>query len=143
MGARTEYRPGTFCWVELATSDLDGARAFYPPLLGWDLEDDPIASDEPYVRATVDGRPVAAMFDPPSQRGRPASWASYVSVEDADATAARATELGGRVVMGPFDVRDAARIAVIEDPAGRGPRPVAAAGDGRRRARERSGRAHA
>ena len=138
MGARTEYRPGTFCWVELATSDLDGARAFYPPLLGWDLEDDPISTDEPYVRATVDGRPVAAMFDPPSQRGNPPSWASYVSVEDADATAARATELGGQVVMGPFDVRDAARIAVIQDPQGAifglwQPRESAGAG-----ARERS-----
>jgi uncharacterized protein len=41
-----------------------------------------------------------------------------VSVEDADASAARAADLGGRVVMGPFDVRDAARIAVIEDPEG-------------------------
>ena len=70
------------------------------------------------MRATVDLLPVAAMFDPPSQRGRAASWASYVSVEDADASAARATDLGGRVVMGPFDVRDAARIAVIEDPQG-------------------------
>jgi predicted enzyme related to lactoylglutathione lyase len=118
VGARTEHRPGTFCWVELATADLDAARAFYPALLGWELEDDPISSDEPYLRATVAGRPVAAMFDPPSQRGRPASWASYVSVEDADATATRATDLGGRVVMGPFDVRDAARIAVIEDPQG-------------------------
>jgi predicted enzyme related to lactoylglutathione lyase len=118
VGARTEYRPGTFCWVELATADLEAARAFYPPLLGWQLEDDPISSDEPYLRATVGGRPVAAMFNPPSQRGGPASWASYVSVEDADATAARAKDLGGRVVMGPFDVRDAARIAVIQDPQG-------------------------
>ncbi len=118
MGVRTEYRPGTFCWVELATSDLDATLAFYPSLLGWELEDDPISSDEPYVRATVGGLPVAAIFDPPSQRGRPASWASYVSVDDADATAARAKDLGGQVVMGPFDVRTAARIAVIQDPQG-------------------------
>jgi predicted enzyme related to lactoylglutathione lyase len=118
VGARTEYRPGTFCWVELATADLEAARAFYVPLLGWELEDDPISSEEPYLRATVAGRPVAAMFDPPSQRGRPANWASYVSVEDADASAARARDLGGQVVMGPFDVRDAARIAVIQDPQG-------------------------
>ncbi len=118
MGARTEYRPGTFCWVELASSDLEAARAFYPPLLGWELEDDPISSDEPYVRATLGGRPVAAMFDPPSQRGGPANWGSFVSVEDADATAARVKELGGRVLLGPVDVRDAARIAVIQDSQG-------------------------
>ena len=142
MGARTEYRPGTFCWVELATADLEAARGFYPALLGWELEDDPISFEEPYLRATMAGRPVAAMFDPPSQRGRPARWASYVSVEDADATAARAADLGGRVAMGPFDVRDAARISRNRGPAGRGARPVAATRGGGRRARERRGRAH-
>ena len=34
MSERTEYAPGEFCWVDLATTDVDGAKAFYGELLG-------------------------------------------------------------------------------------------------------------
>ena len=38
MGARTEYAPGTFCWTDLGTTDVDGAKAFYGDLFGWTFE---------------------------------------------------------------------------------------------------------
>ena len=51
--------------------------------------------------------------------GAPPHWTSYISVEDADATAARAGELGGAAVFRePFDVLDAGRVAAIRDPTG-------------------------
>ena len=39
MAKRTEYAPGTFSWVDLATRDGDAAKRFYGPLLGWEFED--------------------------------------------------------------------------------------------------------
>jgi uncharacterized protein len=56
----------------------------------------------------------------PEQRaaGIPPAWTSYVAVDDADATAARAAELGGTVHAPPFDVGDAGRMAILADPTG-------------------------
>ncbi len=41
MGKRERYAPGTFCWVDLATTDAEGAKAFYGELFGWEAEDMP------------------------------------------------------------------------------------------------------
>jgi predicted enzyme related to lactoylglutathione lyase len=35
MGKRTSYAPGTFSWVDLATTDPDAAKSFYGELFGW------------------------------------------------------------------------------------------------------------
>jgi predicted enzyme related to lactoylglutathione lyase len=42
MGKREHYEPGTFCWVDLSTSDTDGARIFYSELFSWEFEDNEI-----------------------------------------------------------------------------------------------------
>ena len=68
-----------------------------------------------------DGKNVAAIApQPDAQREAnvPPIWNSYVSVESADATAARAKELGANVHADPFDVMQAGRMAVIQDPQG-------------------------
>lgn len=121
MGQRDSYAPGTFCWVELATSDQAGACRFYGELFGWESEDRPVGDGVFYSMQALDGRHVAAIApQPQAQRdaGVPPLWNSYVAVEDADQTAARASELGGTVHAGPFDVFDAGRMAVIQDPQG-------------------------
>jgi uncharacterized protein len=68
------------------------------------------------------GREVAVLYmQQPEARaaGAPPHWTSYISVEDAEATAARADELGGAAVFrAPFDVLDAGRVAAIRDPTG-------------------------
>ena len=56
MGERTSHAPGTFSWVDLGTSDADGAKAFYGALLGWDFEDMPVPDSPPYSMAR-DRRP--------------------------------------------------------------------------------------
>ena len=121
MGERTSYEPGTFCWVDLATTDQDAAKAFYAELFGWEYDDRPVGDGAVYSLATVGGRQVAAISTMPErmrQAGAPPSWMSYVSVADADATAARARELGAELVVEPFDVLDAGRMAVVRDPQG-------------------------
>lgn len=121
MGKREHYEPGTFCWVDLQTTDPAGAKAFYTGLFGWEAEDLPAGEAGTYTMLRLDGDDVCAIYGmDPGQReqGVPPYWLSYVSVEDAGATAARASELGGTAYGGAFDVLDAGRMAIIGDPAG-------------------------
>lgn len=124
MGKRTGYEPGTFSWVELATTDPDGAKQFYAALFGWQADDQPIpegAGGGTYTLLHLDGDAVAALaLQPPQQRdaGVPPYWFNYVTVASADESAARAKDLGGAVHAGPFDVMTAGRMAVIADPQG-------------------------
>lgn len=111
VGARTSYLPGTFCWADLATPDLDRSEAFYGGLLDWRFE----PMEPGYVIARHEGARVAALHEATNQ---PPHWNNYVSVEDVDATARRAQELGGTVFAGPFDVLTAGRMAAIADPQG-------------------------
>ncbi|HEX4034354.1 MAG TPA: VOC family protein [Solirubrobacteraceae bacterium] len=121
MGERTKYAPGTFCWVDLASSDQPAAKEFYAGLLGWEAEDIPVGDEAVYSMMSVGGKRVAAIGpqgETQREAGAPAAWQSYVTVESADAAAARASELGATVVADPFDVFDVGRMAVIRDPQG-------------------------
>jgi predicted enzyme related to lactoylglutathione lyase len=122
VGERTRYDPGTFCWVGLATSDVAAAKAFYTSLFGWQDQDLDARAVGAYTTLRRGGNEVAILYrqQPQAQAaGAPPHWTSYISVEDADATAARANELGGAAVFrAPFDVLDAGRVAAIRDPTG-------------------------
>jgi predicted enzyme related to lactoylglutathione lyase len=121
MGIRTKYTPGTFCWTDLATTDQEAAKAFYTGLFGWSTTDFPVGDGAFYSMAALDGRQVAAIAPQPQPQrdaGAPPAWNSYVSVDSANAAAARAQELGATVHAGPFDVMQAGRMAVIQDPQG-------------------------
>jgi predicted enzyme related to lactoylglutathione lyase len=120
MGTRTAYEPGTFCWVDLSTPDVEGAKAFYSALFGWDIEDLP-GPHGTYSMAHVGGEPVAAVVPQATwedERGIPPHWNNYVSVEDAAATQARAGELGAELFGESFDVGSTGRIGVFRDPTG-------------------------
>jgi uncharacterized protein len=113
--------PGSFCWAELATTDQKAAVTFYKNLFGWDVNDQPMGPDETYSMFQLRGREVGAAYNMrPEERqsGAPPHWNSYVSVTNADDAAKKAESLGGTVVMKPFDVMDAGRMAVIQDPTG-------------------------
>ena len=114
MGERTSYAPGTFSWAELVTSDADAAKAFYTSVFGWEYRDNPVGDGQVYSTALRDGKDVAALFS----SEQPPHWNCYVTVESADATAARASELGATVAAEAFDVMDVGRMAVIVDPLG-------------------------
>jgi uncharacterized protein len=121
MGERTQYTPGTFSWTDLTTTDQDAAKAFYGELFGWVFEDSPVGDGIVYSMASLEGKPVGAISPQPEQQrdaGAPPVWNSYVTVEDADATLARARELGATVHADAFDVMDAGRMGVIQDPQG-------------------------
>src|SRR3954449_11188216 len=98
MGERTSYTHGTFSWVENATSDQDGAKAFYATLFGWDYDDSPVGDGIYYSMAKLNGTYVSAIA--PQQQderamGVPPHWNSYITVDDVDAVSARVEPLGG------------------------------------------------
>jgi predicted enzyme related to lactoylglutathione lyase len=109
---------GAFSWCELRTSDLEEAKAFYSSLLGWDLEDRSIKGGT-YTVVTVGGKGVGGMIETSPKSGSvPARWGAYVTVDDVDATAKKAEELGGKILVPPQDIRDVLRLAMIQDPQG-------------------------
>jgi predicted enzyme related to lactoylglutathione lyase len=114
MGKRHAYEPGTFCWVDLSTTDAEGAKAFYGDLLGWEFRDDEIPGGV-YTMCHFQGDAVAALVQ---QDEQPAHWNNYVSVESADEVAARVKQLGAKVIEDPFDVMEFGRMAVFADPGG-------------------------
>jgi predicted enzyme related to lactoylglutathione lyase len=117
MGTRTEHAPGTFSWVDLTTSDGDAAKAFYGGLFGWEFEDNEIPGDGGvYTMCKVDGSNVAAIS--PTTEQFPPHWNTYVTVASADDTAAKAKEGGANLIQEPFDVMEAGRMAVLQDPTG-------------------------
>jgi predicted enzyme related to lactoylglutathione lyase len=121
MGERTSYAPGTFSWVDLSTPDLDAATTFYEGLLGWSHNDFDTGDGGIYRMFQLDGKDVgagSAQREEERSQGVPPHWNSYVTVEAVDATAPRAGELGGSVMIEPFDVLDVGRMSVIADPTG-------------------------
>ena len=121
MGERTQYAPGTFSWTDLSTTDQDAAKAFYAGLFGWQADDRPVDESTVYSMQLIDGKAVAAISPQPAlqrEAGVPPLWNSYITVASADDAAARAGEFGGTVHAPPFDVMDAGRMAVIQDPTG-------------------------
>jgi predicted enzyme related to lactoylglutathione lyase len=115
------YAPGEFCWIELATSNQNAAKNFYSGLFGWTARDVPIGPDNVYSLLELQSRIAAGAFTmsaSESAAGVPTHWHLYVAVASADESAKRATELGGKVVEGPFDVADRGRAALIQDPTG-------------------------
>jgi len=116
-----KHPPGAFCWVELATTDQNAAKSFYGSLFGWAVRDLPMGSDDLYSIFQLEGRDTAAVYTLRTEQrsqGVPPHWMLYVAVSSADDAAGRAGQLGGKVLAPAFDVFDAGRMAVLQDPTG-------------------------
>lgn len=121
MQETPKYVPGTFCWVELGTTDGEAAKKFYTKLFGWDFSDSPIGPGMVYTMLKLGGKDVGALYQMPTEmtaQGIPPNWLSYVSVASADETAAKAKSLGATLMKEPFDVMTVGRMAVIQDATG-------------------------
>jgi predicted enzyme related to lactoylglutathione lyase len=119
MPKYTSHKPGTFCWVELMTTDATAAKTFYGSLLGWTFDDQPIGDGMTYTMAKLDGSDVGALFQAGAQlQGIPPHWGAYVAVEDVDLVTKKAVANGGKVVKDAFDVMDVGRMSVLQDPSG-------------------------
>ncbi|MFZ5472297.1 MAG: VOC family protein [Myxococcota bacterium] len=116
----TTHRPGTFCWVDLNTTDPVAAKRFYSELFGWKTEDLPTPAG-PYTMLRIGNDDVAALSALSAEMkkaGARPSWTSYVLVKDLEETTRKVTGAGGKVVMPPMEVMDVGRMAMIQDPTG-------------------------
>jgi uncharacterized protein len=121
MPEATWYSQGAFSWSELATSDVEGARAFYSEVFGLTTEDTPIPQGGFYVQFQKDGKNVAGLTplqDQEREQGIPPHWNTYIAVDDAELAAKEAERLGGTIVAPAFDVLESGRMAVVMDPTG-------------------------
>jgi uncharacterized protein len=110
-------RHGAFCWAGLASSNPDAVHPFYARLFGWEIQE-----RDGYALFRIRGSDAALLY-PQTVEAREAGaaphWTCFISVDDAVATSALATELGGRAVFRePFDVDGQGRVAAIQDPVG-------------------------
>lgn len=114
----TPWAPGTPCWIDLNTSDIEAAKTFYGGLFGWQLQ---VSGEETggYVVAEIGGHAVAGLMGQmPESAGQPSVWMTYFATEDADATVTKITDAGGTIVVEPMDVLDIGRMVVALDPTG-------------------------
>ena len=117
----TNYPDGVFNWVDLMSTNVEAAKAFYAGLFGWETEDRPIDGGGTYTMFTLNGNSVAgmgAMSEEMQAQGIPSHWASYIKHSDVDSVAARAAEAGGTLIMPPMDVMEEGRMAMFIDPTG-------------------------
>ncbi len=111
---------GRFVWYELMTTDLAKAREFYKQVVGW-TDENPNMGDMEYWMFKAGDASVAGVMTQPDaakQMGAPPAWLGYVAVEDVDAGAGKVKTAGGQVYMGPQDIPNVGRFAVVADPAG-------------------------
>jgi predicted enzyme related to lactoylglutathione lyase len=116
IGAQVVNEAGAFCWNELQTRDVEGSKAFYASVFGWEAtthEGGPF----PYTEFALDGQPVAGMMPMPPMVPPevPTYWLVYFAVESTDGSLTRAQELGATILTPPMDI-PAGRFSVLQDP---------------------------
>jgi predicted enzyme related to lactoylglutathione lyase len=139
-GSQLVNEHGTVNFNTLNTRDVDGAKSFYAAVFGWTTlalpggvemwtlpgYGDHLEQDNPELRknmAEMGGPPgfedVVASIVPlgDDQPDTPPHWGVTFGVDDADAIAEKASELGGKVIVPPMDA-PWVRMTVIADPQG-------------------------
>ncbi len=110
---------GAFSWCDLMTPDVDAAKAFYTKLFGWDTEEMNTGGMD-YTVVKAGGKGIGGISAQPKDapKGKPPMWGIYVTVDDVDATAQTAKQLGAKLLVPPQDIPKVGRFCVIQDPQG-------------------------
>jgi uncharacterized protein len=118
IGTQRANEPGTPTWNECVTPDVKAATEFYAEVLGMGSEEMDMGEAGTYTLLTnAAGKQIGGAMNPPME-GVPPHWNIYFNVEDVDAGAARAEELGGKTVAPAFDVPGVGRMAMLADAQG-------------------------
>jgi predicted enzyme related to lactoylglutathione lyase len=122
----SDYR-GRFLWTELMTTDVEGAKAFYTQVIGWetqlwgDGQPSPEMGGQPYTMWIAGDVRVGGVMRLPEEArsmGAPPHWMSNIGTPDVDASVRMVKEMGGQVYVPPMDVPKIGRVAVVADPQG-------------------------
>jgi predicted enzyme related to lactoylglutathione lyase len=106
-----------FCHVELSTTDVGKAKAFYSKLFSWKLEDVPMGPNMVYTLIKPGDGPGGGLMQHPVP-GAPSMWLSYVGVDDVKAATAKAKSLGAEIVQDSIEVPNTGWFTLIKDPTG-------------------------
>ena len=118
IGAYLVNEPGALIWNELQTNDRTASKEFYGAIFGWSAQTSEMPTGE-YTSFMLGESPVAGMMEIQPEWGPvPPNWSIYLAVANCDAAIDKATSLGGSTVMGPMDVPDVGRFALLQDPQG-------------------------
>jgi uncharacterized protein len=114
MGLANE--PGSVCWNENFSRDMDGSQAFYHTVFGYEYGD-MSTPDFRYATLKLDGGEVGGIGEMGSEfpAKAPAHWSTYFAVEDTDAAVATITAAGGSVLRAPWDTPYGRMAAVSDD----------------------------
>jgi uncharacterized protein len=104
-----------FVHLELSTSDVSKAKAFYTGLFGWEITDNDMGGGMIYSTFKPSTGPGGGMFTMP---GAPTFWLPYVGVEDINAATEKAVSLGATVHKGPMDIPNVGWATILADPTG-------------------------
>ncbi|HMV48931.1 MAG TPA: VOC family protein [Blastocatellia bacterium] len=115
FGVGVINEPGSMCWTELTTRDVDAAKAFYSTVFGWNAvtkEGPPM----PYTEIDLNGEQFGGMMKMQAEWGdMPSNWMVYFAVNDCDGSVQKAESLGGKVCVPPTDIPNTGRFAVLQD----------------------------
>lgn len=121
---------GTFCWMELNSTNVEACKTFYTQLFGWNLSPSKaIPADSPveYTEFGVGEQRIGGMMQimkecpdgtPSHWSDMSSHWRSYVAVDNVDESAAKVEEFGGKVCVPPMDIPNVGRFSVVTDPSG-------------------------
>jgi len=120
IGAMITNEPGALCWTELTTSDLRAAESFYSNLFGWTAKRSNPAAGMEYMEMNNQGEPGVGMMPKPPQLPPhvPSFWMPYFMVANVDASADKAKQSGGKLMVPPADIEKVGRFSVVADPQG-------------------------
>ena len=119
LGAELVGAPGSMCWNQMASRNIEASKRFYGAVFGWIGATTPYETSS-YTAFRLDGQDVAGMveMDRSWPRDLPSHWMTYFGVDDCDASVEQAVALGGEVSVEPFDMPHVGRTAVLGDPHG-------------------------
>jgi hypothetical protein len=106
-----------FCHLELATTDLAKAKAFYSGLFSWTYEDMDMGPGGTYTIIKPGEGPGGGMMKHPVP-GAPSAWLAYVQVDDLAASTAKAKSLGAQVMKDITEVPQMGHFSILLDPTG-------------------------
>ena len=114
---------GEFCWMELASNNLEACKSFYTDMFGWSLTTSNAAGME-YTEISAGEKKIGGMYQMSDECGdgegkmMPPHWGAYIAVDDVNASVEKVKALGGNVCVPPTDIPNVGRFSVINDPSG-------------------------
>lgn len=121
IGATIKDVPGSLCWNEVYSSNVDASGKFYRDVLGWKLEPHDMGPMGVYTlfKQDMDKGGVGGMMSiTPDMKGMPSHWCAYLASDDVDASTKKVTDLGGKVMVPPTDIPNIGRFSIVADPQG-------------------------